>query len=91
MSQQIFGDGIKSVAYANGVLRVEFYSLTSRNEQVDAGTLVLPISQAGTVINNLTNALKQLSEKVREAQKQQSDAKGGQEGQDQPQELYFGE
>ncbi len=94
MSQQIFGDGIKNVAYANGVLRVEFYALTARNEQIDAGTLVLPINQAGTVINNLTTAMKQLGEKVREAQAQQQtsgESKSGQEGQEQPQELYFGE
>lgn len=71
MREIVFADTIRNVSYAHGVLRVSLGRQAGENNIEDAGVLVLPITQAGSFVNTLGNALKQLEAKVRELQDQQ--------------------
>lgn len=73
MSQTIFADAIQHVSYANGVLRVTLSRQDGQNGQETAGTLLLPIGQAGQFANSLTTALRQLDEKMRAQQQARSE------------------
>ena len=68
----IFADQISQVSLSNGNLRIQ---LTQRgggeNEQVDAGTLIIPASQANNFVNGLANSLKGLDEKLKAAREEQ--------------------
>jgi len=70
----IFADQISQVSLSNGNLRIQ---LTQRgggeNEQVDAGTLIIPASQANNFVNGLANSLKGLDEKLKAAREEQQE------------------
>ena len=66
---EIFADGIKAIAAANGVLRIELMQLRHNEgangfEQATAATLFLPINALGDVIGKLSD----LQEKLAAAQ-----------------------
>lgn len=82
MSQTIFADAIQHVSYANGVLRVTLSRQDGQSGQEAAGTLLLPIAQAGQFANSLTTALRQLDEKMRA--QQQTRAESAPADQDEP-------
>jgi hypothetical protein len=63
-------DGIKSVSYHNGVVRIDCFSTGSNNEERPSGTLVIPGPRAGQIVQALTQALQELSNKLRESQQQ---------------------
>ena len=67
----VFADGISKVTLSNGNLRINLTQRGADNESVDAGTLIVPASQANNFLNGLTGSLKDLDEKLkaqREAQ-----------------------
>jgi hypothetical protein len=90
----VFADVITNVSYAHGALRVSLGRQAGDQQIEDAGTLVLPISQAGQFVSSLAGSLKQLETKVREAQEQQraeaTDATPAPESGD-GKELHFGD
>jgi len=92
----VFADTIRNVSYAHGVLRISLGRQAGEENVEDAGVLVMPITQAGSFVNTLGNALKQLEAKVRELQEQQQQ-QGAAEAQpesgaptDEARELDFG-
>jgi len=67
----VFADGISKVTLSNGNLRIMLIQRGADNESVDAGTLIIPASQANNFLNGLAGSLKDLDEKLkaqREAQ-----------------------
>ena len=63
----LFADQIQSVTLSNGNLRIQLTQQGPNNEQVDAGTLIIPASQANNFVNGLANSLKGLDEKLEAA------------------------
>jgi hypothetical protein len=63
---QILVDGIISVAFVNGVLRIECGSVDRDGKLSPSGTLLVPGSQAGTVLQSVANATKELEKRHRE-------------------------
>jgi len=94
MSEQIYADGIKNVSFANGILRVELYTIRGENEQQDAGTLLLPVNQAHNVANSLSNAVQQLNDRLKKAQQERQGTQGTQgdqpAGAEDSDQLHFG-
>lgn len=64
----LFAGGVNQVTLSNGVLRIQFVQSGPDNSVLEAGTLILPASQAGAVINNLTQTLQQLDEQLKAQQ-----------------------
>lgn len=63
----VFADQISQVTLSNGNLRIHLTQRGAENEQIDAGTLIIPASQANNFVNGLANSLKGLSEKLQAA------------------------
>ena len=68
----IFADQISQITLSNGNLRIQLTQRGPDNETIDAGTLILPASQAANIVNGLAGSLKQLDERVK-AQSQESE------------------
>ena len=61
----IFADQISKVTLSNGNLRIQLTQRGANDETVDAGTLIIPASQAANVVNGLAGSLKDLNEKIK--------------------------
>ena len=72
----IFAEQISQVTLSNGNLRIQLIQLGAENEQVDAGTLIIPASQANNFVNGLANSLKGLDEKLEPAREASEGAEG---------------
>ena len=57
---QVLADGIIYVAFLNGVLRIECGSINRDGKLSPSGTLLIPGPQAGTVLQSIANATKEL-------------------------------
>jgi len=68
----IFADQISKVTLSNGNLRLQLTQRGADDETVDAGTLIIPASQANNFVNGLAGSLKNLDEKLK-AQAQESE------------------
>lgn len=68
----IFADQIGKVTLSNGNLRIQMIQQGPDNTTVEAGTLIMPASQAANVVNGLTRSLQQLDERVK-AQAQETE------------------
>ncbi len=67
----VLADGISKVTLSNGNLRINLTQRGADNESVDAGTLIVPASQANNFLNGLAGSLKDLDEKLK-AQRQEA-------------------
>jgi hypothetical protein len=65
-------DGIKTVVFHNGMVRIECISAGPNNEERPSGTLLIPGNQVGQILRGLTQAMQDLEKKIREAQQQQA-------------------
>ena len=63
-------DGIKTVSFHNGVLRIDCVAAGPNNEERVSGTLLIPANQAGPVLKALVGATQELEKRMREAQQQ---------------------
>jgi hypothetical protein len=63
---QILIDGIGTVTFAGGLLRVDCLAMGPNREQRPSGTLLIPATQAGAVLTALVNAMKDLQRKQQE-------------------------
>jgi phage-related tail protein len=63
----IFADQISQIALSNGNLRIHLVQQGPENTSVEAGTLIIPVSQANNFVNGLANSLQEFSSR---AQKQ---------------------
>ena len=66
----IFADQISKVTLSNGNLRIQLIQRGADNEEVDAGTLIIPANQANNFVNGLAGSLKNLDEKLKEARQE---------------------
>ncbi|MFW6177660.1 MAG: hypothetical protein ACOC43_04755 [Desulfohalobiaceae bacterium] len=64
----IFADQISQVTLSNGNLRIQLAQRGADNSTIDAGTLIVPASQANNFVNGLANSLKELGEKIKAQQ-----------------------
>ena len=61
----IFADQISKVSLSNNNLRIQLTQKGADDSTVDAGTLIIPVSQARNFVNGLANGLKQLDEQIK--------------------------
>jgi hypothetical protein len=69
----IYADGMTTVVLSNNNLRITLVQNGPDNQLIEAGTLILPITQATHFAFRLNESLKELGEQVK-AQKQETDA-----------------
>lgn len=67
----VFADGISKVTLSNGNLRIMLTQRGADESTVEAGTLIIPASQASNFLNGFANSLKELESKLKEQQTQQ--------------------
>ena len=67
----VYADGISTVTLSNGNLRIMLTQRGADDSTVEAGTLIVPASQASNFLNGLANSLKELDGKLKEAREQQ--------------------
>jgi HAMP domain-containing protein len=67
----IFADQISQVSLSNGNLRITLTQRGPENETIDAGTLIIPASQANNFVNGLANSLKELDDRIKKAREEQ--------------------
>jgi hypothetical protein len=63
-------DGIKTVVFHNGMVRIECVSAGPNNEERPSGTLLIPGNQVGQILRTLTQAMQDLEKRIRELQQQ---------------------
>ena len=68
----LFADSISKISLSNGNLRIELIQRGADDEQVEAGTLIIPANQANNFVNGLARSLKNLDEKLKEAREEQT-------------------
>ncbi len=68
----IYADQISKVSFYNNNLRITLSQRGADNETVEAGTLIIPASQAANIVNSLASSLKQLDERLK-AQAQETE------------------
>ena len=61
-------DGLKTVGFHNGILRIECIQAGSSGEERSSGTLLIPGNQAGQVLKSLVEATQELEKRLREQQ-----------------------
>lgn len=61
----IYADQIKKISLSNFNLRIELSQKAAENQTKDAGTLIIPVSQANSFVNTLAGGLKQLDEQIK--------------------------
>ncbi len=69
----VFADGISKVTLSNGNLRIMLTQRGADESTVEAGTLIIPASQANNFMNGLANSLKNLDEKLKAAREEQQE------------------
>ena len=70
-------DGLKTVAFHNGVLRIDCVAAGPNGEERPSGTLLIPGNQAGPVLQALVKATQELDKRLREQQAAQQQAPAG--------------
>jgi hypothetical protein len=58
-------DGVKSVVFHNGVLRIDCITAGPNGEERPSGTLLIPGNQAGHVLKALVEATQELEKRLR--------------------------
>jgi len=61
----IFADGFSRMSLSNNNLRITLTRMGPDNTFVEAGTLIIPASQAANFVNGLGSGMKELDEKIK--------------------------
>jgi hypothetical protein len=69
----IFADGMSKFTLSNNTLRITLVQNGPDNQQVEAGTLIIPANMASILVNGMANSLKQLDEQIK-AKKDEAEA-----------------
>ena len=69
----IFADQINQVSLSNGNLRITLTQRGPDDSTIEAGTLIVPVSQANNFVNGLANSIKELDERVKTAREEQTE------------------
>ena len=64
----LYADGINQITLSNNNLRIQLVQTGPENSVVEVGTLILPITQVGAIVNGLTQTLQQLDEQMKARQ-----------------------
>jgi hypothetical protein len=72
----IFMDSVKTVAFQNGVLRIDCIAIGPNSEERSSGTLLIPGNQAGPILQALVSATQELDKRIREHTAQQAPTVG---------------
>jgi hypothetical protein len=72
----ILVDRIGAVVFHNGVLRIDCIATGPNGEDRPAGTLLLPLNQAGAVLRSLIGAAQEVDRRLREQIRQAAAAQG---------------
>jgi hypothetical protein len=67
-------DRIGAVVLQNGVMRIDCVAAGPNSEERPSGTLLIPASQAGTVLQSLVGAAQELDRRIREQVQQNGSA-----------------
>ncbi|EFI34175.1 hypothetical protein Dthio_PD1523 [Desulfonatronospira thiodismutans ASO3-1] len=67
----VFADGISKVTLSNGNLRIMLTQRGADDSQVEAGTMIIPASQASNFLNGLASSLRELDEKLKAAREEE--------------------
>ncbi len=59
-------EGLGSITFVNGVLRVQLTSINAEGKFVDAGSLEIPGAKVGDIIQGLVNGSQGIIEKLNE-------------------------
>jgi hypothetical protein len=70
-------DGLKTVGFHNGILRIECTEAGPNGEERASGTLLIPGNQAGLVLKALVDATRELEKRLRDQQQQQQQPAAG--------------
>lgn len=62
---QIFADSFTRITLSNNNIRITLTQNGPDNEQIEAGTLIIPASQASNFVNGLVKSIKDLDEKIK--------------------------
>ena len=68
---QILIDGIATIAFHSGILRIECTTIGPDGKPLPSGTLIIPGPVAGPVLQALIKGTQEVDKKMREAQVQQ--------------------
>ena len=60
-------EGIGTVSFVNGLLKVQTVGVNSAGEVYETGQIEIPGGRVGEVINGLTQAAQDIQEKIKEA------------------------
>jgi hypothetical protein len=63
---QILIDAVSNVTVANGLVRIDCVAVGPDDAQRPSGTLLIPGTQVGPVLNALVNAMKELRRKLQD-------------------------
>ena len=69
----VFADSISKVTLSNGNLRIQLSQRGADDSTVEAGTLIIPASQANNFVNGLAGSLKNLDEKLKASREEQQE------------------
>ncbi len=61
----IFADGFSKISLSNNNLRITLTQRGPDNTLLEAGTLIIPASQAANFVNGLANGMKELDEELK--------------------------
>jgi hypothetical protein len=62
----MIADGLGSVTFVNGILRVQLTNINAEGKIVESGSIEIPGAKVGDVINGLVNASQGIVEKLNE-------------------------
>ena len=68
-------EGLGSVTYVNGILRVQCVSVNPKGEYTNSGTLEIPGANVNEVLNGLISSAKGIEEKLNENAESNNDSK----------------
>ena len=60
-------DGLGSITFVNGVLRVQLTTINGEGKTVEAGSIEIPGARVGDIIQGLANGSKGIVDKLNEA------------------------
>tara|TARA_B100000963_G_C22273746_1_gene513936 strand:- start:215 stop:478 length:264 start_codon:yes stop_codon:yes gene_type:complete len=66
MEDTMIVEGLGTVSFVNGILKVQTVGINSAGEVVETGQIEIPGSRVGDVINALTTAAQGIQEKLKE-------------------------
>tara|TARA_B100001769_G_C22057477_1_gene568549 strand:+ start:493 stop:771 length:279 start_codon:yes stop_codon:yes gene_type:complete len=66
MEDTMIVEGLGTVSFVNGILKVQTVGINSAGEVVETGQIEIPGSRVGDVINGLTKAAQGIQEKLNE-------------------------